>query len=328
MPSYFPLTPGQHGEAIRDLQRRLGAAGHSPAPGAEVGVYCPATVAAVAAFQATRGLRSDGVCDEHTWTALVEASWKLGDRSLYLTAPNLRGDDVAELQDRLARLGFDCGRVDGILGPRTARALEDFQSNCGLFADAVCGQDTVRALVRVGSQSGTGPGVAVVRERERLRNGWGSIAESRVVLGQFGGLSAITRSLARDLRLLGATVMPLDEPDAVAQAIAANHFTADVYLGFEGSADPVVTVHYYKVPSFESVGGRTLAEAIADALRPLAGELAVDVQVVGMRLPVLRETRMPAVLVVLGSVREVVDQSAMVTAAVQQALELWTSRAG
>ena len=190
-------------------------------------MYCPATVAAVAAFQATRGLRSDGVCDEHTWTALVEASWKLGDRSLYLTAPNLRGDDVAELQDRLARLGFDCGRVDGIFGPRTARALEDFQSNCGLFADAVCGQDTVRALVRVGSQSGTGPGVAVVRERERLRHGWGSIAESRVVLGQFGGLSAITRSLARDLRLLGATVMPLDEPDAVAQAIAANHFAAD-----------------------------------------------------------------------------------------------------
>ena len=90
----------------------------------------------------------------------------------------------------------------------------------------------------------------------------------------------------------------------------------------------MVTVHYYKVPSFESVGGRTLAEAIADALQPLATALGVDARVVGMRLPVLRETLMPAVLVVLGSVREVVDQSAMVTAAVQQALELWTSRAG
>ena len=149
-----------------------------------------------------------------------------------------------------------------------------------------------------------------------------------MVLGQFGGLSTITRGLARDLRLLGATVMPLDEPDAVAQAIAANHFAADVYLGFEGSADPVISAHYYKVPSFESVGGRSMAEAITDALSPLAADLGVPAQVVGMRLPVLRETRMPAVLVVIGPVRDVVDQSAMVTAAVQQALELWTSRAG
>ena len=36
-----------------------------------------------------------------------------------LTAPNLRGEDVAELQRILARLGFDCGRVDGIFGPDT-----------------------------------------------------------------------------------------------------------------------------------------------------------------------------------------------------------------
>ena len=36
-----------------------------------------------------------------------------------LTAPNLRGEDVAELQRILARLGFDCGRVDGIYGPDT-----------------------------------------------------------------------------------------------------------------------------------------------------------------------------------------------------------------
>ena len=74
-------------------------------------------------FQSARGLRSDGVCDEQTWTALVEASWRLGDRLLFLTSPNLRGDDVAELQSRLGRLGFDCGRVDGILGPRTAASV-------------------------------------------------------------------------------------------------------------------------------------------------------------------------------------------------------------
>ncbi|MGA1038531.1 MAG: peptidoglycan-binding domain-containing protein, partial [Ilumatobacteraceae bacterium] len=64
-----------------------------------------------------------GCCDELTWTALVEAGWTLGDRLLMITAPNLRGEDVAELQRILARLGFNCGRVDGIFGPDTAGAL-------------------------------------------------------------------------------------------------------------------------------------------------------------------------------------------------------------
>ena len=35
--------------------------------------------------------------------------------------------------------------------------------------------------------------------------------------------------------------MSLDEPDAVAQATAANHFAADVYLGFETHTEPAAT---------------------------------------------------------------------------------------
>ena len=35
----------------------------------------------------------------------------------------LRGDDVAELQQRLCTLGFDTGRIDGIFGDATVRAL-------------------------------------------------------------------------------------------------------------------------------------------------------------------------------------------------------------
>ena len=45
------------------------------------------------------------------------------------------------------------------------------------------------------SQTGAGPGIAAVRERERLRTGLGSVAECRIVVGQFGGLSALTRTL-------------------------------------------------------------------------------------------------------------------------------------
>lgn len=242
---------------------------------------------------------------------------------LFLTSPNLRGDDVAELQSRLGRLGFDCGRVDGILGPRTARALEDFQSNCGTKPDGVCGPDTVRTLTIMSSQSGAGPGVAAVRERERLRAGLGSFALCRIVVGHYGGLSPLTRMLSRELRLRGATVMSLDEPDAVAQATAANHFAAHVYVGFETSTEPRVLVQYYSVPAFESVGGRTLAELIAH--RVGCGH-DVHPEVRGMRLPVLRETRMPAVHCVFGPVRWAIDAGQELSTAVVGAVEQWISR--
>ncbi len=254
----------------------------------------------------------------------MEATWKFGDRLLFLTSPNLRGDDVAELQSRLARLGFDSGRVDGILGPRTSRALADFQSNCGVNADGVCGPDTVRAIIVVSGQTGNGPGVTAVRERELMLAGYGSLANCRIVIGQFGGLSSIARTLARELRLRGATVMPLDEPDAVAQAIAANHFGAHAYVGFESSAEPIAVAHYYKVPTFESVGGRALAEAVAHEMRDIEG---LEPTVAGMRLPVLRETRMPAVLFTIGPVRMATDAAPHLAAAVLRAFEVWILRA-
>ncbi len=286
-------------------------------------MFCSATEQAVRSFQTGRGLRCDGLCDEQTWTALVEASWNLGDRLLFLTSPNVRGDDVADLQSRLARLGFDCGRVDGILGPRTARALEEFQSNCGTAADGVCGSETVRTLTIMSSQSGAGPGIAAVRERERLRAGLGSVAECRIVLGQYGGLSALTRTLSRELRLRGATVMSLDEPDAVAQANAANHFAADVYLGFESHIEPTATVQFYRVPTYESAGGRSLAELIVDRLGKIDDVIP---EVRGMRLPMLRETRMPAVQCIFGPVRTAIDAGPDIATAVIEALEQWVSR--
>lgn len=238
-----------------------------------------------------------------------------------LVAPNLRGDDVGELQATLARLGFDCGRVDGIFGPGTARALEDFQRNCGLYVDGVCGSVTVKALQVLARQTGTGPGVSAVRELEALTASARELADLRVVVGQFGGLSALSRQLVQALRHRSATVATTDEPDAATQAAAANRFAANVYIGFEASAQPGDTVHYYAVPQFHSAGGRSLAEAIerecddrATGTQPVAA---------GMRLPVLRETRMPAVLLTFGDVQATLDHASDLVAAVVSALASW-----
>ncbi|MHB1090350.1 MAG: peptidoglycan-binding domain-containing protein, partial [Ilumatobacteraceae bacterium] len=116
-------TQGQRGESVRELQQRLIAAGFLANAHIEPGFFCRATADALINFQTKQGLPADGYCDRNTWAALVEAAWILGSRLLYLTSPHMRGDDVASLQHQLARLGFDCGRVDGILGPRSIHAL-------------------------------------------------------------------------------------------------------------------------------------------------------------------------------------------------------------
>lgn len=285
------------------------------------GQFGPSTHDAVCAFQRLRGLHESGRCDESTWLALVEAGWTLGDRLLLLSAPHLRGDDVVELQQTLNQLGFDCGRPDGILGPATIRALQDFQRNCGLVVDGICGPLCVRMLNLLRRQTGSGPGVASVRESESMLS-HSSLRTLRVVIGQFGGLSSIARSVSRALRDDGATVMSTDEYEAAVQAAAANRFGASAYVGFEARSDARTLVSYFAVPAFESVGGRALAAHVSDQLRATS---LPRPELQGMRLPVLRETRMPAVLCSLGPVREAVDAADAVTTAIVAAVTLWST---
>lgn len=250
----------------------------------------------------------------------MEASWSLGDRLLFHASPNIRGDDVAELQTLLARLGFDCGRVDGIFGPATARAVVDFQRNCGLDVDGACGHETVRALDQLSRHSGGGPGVATVREAEALRIVRSTLRGHRLVIGHFGGLGPVTRAVTRVVRSLGAEVIALDDPDPSTQATAANRYEAELFVGVEAHARPGIEIAYYKVPTFTSPGGHSLATLLRDELGPVLGTAP---QVTGMRLPVLRETRMPAVMIAAGPVREVVDQAAEVAHAISRAVDHW-----
>jgi N-acetylmuramoyl-L-alanine amidase len=308
---------------VRDLQRRLAGAGVSTEHTVP-GVFCPSTERAVRQFQTQRGLRADGSCGPQTWSALVEASYALGDRVLFHRSPMLRGDDVAELQRLLGRLGFDAGRVDGIYGPLTATALADFQRNVGLDGDGICGFDTLRALRRLRPRPEATAPVASVREDERWRTAPRTLAGHRLVVGQTGGLSALVRALGRSLRQAGATVITIDDSDGSRQAAAANHFDASAFLGFTGTSQRC-SVAYYAVPGFESVGGRRLAEAMSVAIGRTLN--TPPVSPCGMRMPVLRETRMPAVLCELGPVRIVTDHAREVSTALTEAVVSWVATA-
>lgn len=293
------------------------------------GTYGAGTVAAVERFQADRGLHVDGICGNQTWSALVEAGYRLGDRLLYHRTPLLRGDDVHELQQRLGALGFDAGRVDGFFGSNSAAALKDFQQNVGLTSDGICGPDTLEALHRL-SGAGTGatvdrteaPTEAEVRERDRLRRARRSLHGQRVVVAEFGGLDALATALARALQDEGAVVVALHHPDGSVLAADANSFGAETYVGLSlRPAGVACTVSYYASPGFESVGGRHLAALAAAHLDEVLGAGTCSVR--GMRLPVLRETRMPAVQVELGAPHLAVERAADLVTSLTRAVVAW-----
>lgn len=309
------LSPGDSGEAVRQLQRRLGAAGFLSFDAVTAGAYDAATEAAVRAFQVERGLAASGVCDDATSQTLVEAAWELGDRPLSLRSPNLRGDDVAELQRLLSRLGFDCGRIDGIFGQLAHRAVSEFQSNAGVPTSGVCTIETVSLLRLLSRQTGDGPGISSVKESESLRDGT-PLTGKRVAVGQFGGYSELARRLVAALHEHGALVVSTDDPDPVVQATSANEFGAELYIGLEAVADRRSVVSYYQVPAFESAAGRTLARLIERHLRDVLHRPTVA----GMRLPILRETKMPAVLLTLGPETDVVERGSRVANAIYLAL--------
>ena len=141
---------GDRGPAVEDVQKRLLVLGFDLGPTGVDGVFLGATLSAVRRFQAELGLAEDGSVGDETWAALVDATFRLGDRLLYLRFPYLHGADVRTLQGALNVLGFACGEPDGIFGAFTERAVREFQANVGLPADGIAGSDTVRAVERLG----------------------------------------------------------------------------------------------------------------------------------------------------------------------------------
>ncbi len=133
------------GAAVEDVQQRLVRLGFLSESAAD-GTFGEATAKAVRTFLASAGLPAGDEVDEKAWSALVDASFCLGDRTLYLRMPYFHGNDVRELQQALGALGFACGEGDGIFGAYTELALRKFQLNLGLPSDGIAGAYTYAAL--------------------------------------------------------------------------------------------------------------------------------------------------------------------------------------
>lgn len=139
------IKPHDSGAAVEDIQQRLVTLGLLDEEQVS-GTYDAATITAVEAFRAMNDFPAGEDVTEKVWSALVDATYSMGDRTLYLRMPYFHGNDVRELQHALGALGFGCGSDDGIFGAFTELALRKFQLNMGLPADGIAGAYTYATL--------------------------------------------------------------------------------------------------------------------------------------------------------------------------------------
>ena len=231
---------GDTGSAVADVRERLlrlRLLDPNSASSPDDAEFDASVEQAVRTFQQQRGIPVDGIVGPQTFRHLEEARWSLGDRVLAYTAGHLiHGDDVLDLQQRLTRMGFDCGRPDGIFGPLTDAALREFQRNVGLEADGMCGFTTYWGLERLTRTVGDGDALAI-RERQAMAAMRSGVAGKVIVLDP-GGADA-------------------DQRFALAEAA----ILADICARLEGRLAALGTqVVYTRAPTPELVTERTRAE--------------------------------------------------------------------
>lgn len=145
-----PITPGSTGAAVEDIQERLVRLDYVIDDSErKKNTYGPSTAKSVARFRLDHDLSLGEDVDTATWMLLVDESYQLGDRTLYLRLPNFHGNDVRQLQERLNILGFSCGKPDGQYGVHTEAAVKLFQESVGELADGMAFQDTLDAIERL-----------------------------------------------------------------------------------------------------------------------------------------------------------------------------------
>ena len=324
---------GDSGPVVAEVRSRLSRLGYQVDPGDE---FDETTDVAVRAFQQDRGMSVDGVVGPNTFRHLEEARWRLGDRVTWFSAAHLHvGDDVEDLQRRLADLGFPVGRVDGIFGPVTDAAVREFQRNVGMNADGTCGVNTVVALQRLARAVRGGAPERLWDEHAHTANRTG-ITDKIIVLdpGHGGPDSGVTghglseallaediaRRIEGRLAAIGTQVLMTrpgsrllhEEVSEAQRAAVANDVGADLVISLHVDEAPSFRAHgasayYYGTAKSMSLLGQKFAEIVQQEI--ISRTDLNDCHCHPKTWDLLRLTKMPAVRIELGYISHSGDAS-------------------
>ena len=161
-----------------------------------------------------------------------------------------------------------------------------------------------------------------MRERERLRQLKDGLIELRLAVGGTPDTRHLADALVAKVESVGGAATVLDGTWED-QADTANRFGADVVLGLTLVPTAAVRATYFQVPGFASYGGQQLAERLVTELPELPGWPVGSST--GMQVPLLRETRAPAVLLEMGPADLVGSAPEQLVTALYQAVDGWVA---
>lgn len=154
------LKVGARGDAVKQLQQQLIAAGFAMGGGAD-GIFGALTANALGAFQQSAGLEATRVADDATLAALAQRAAGTGGGAA--TSPLLglklgaHSDAVKQLQQALINAGVAVkGGADGVFGANTQAALKQYQQALGIDASGTVDEATVNAIAQ-GRTATAGP---------------------------------------------------------------------------------------------------------------------------------------------------------------------------
>src|SRR6056300_978581 len=110
----------------------------------------PISINALKEFQLLNNATADGILGPETCTKLLDKSVLVSKQkstsTKVVSGINQYSEQTEQIQKLLQNLGLYLGKVDGINGPGTKRAVQTFQAKAGLSTDGVVGPKTLSAL--------------------------------------------------------------------------------------------------------------------------------------------------------------------------------------
>lgn len=121
-----PVGDAVRPDTVKAIQRQLSARGYEPGPAD--GVHGLFTRAAVMAYQHDNKMQVTGAAGEVLLKQMIFDAGGAGKKPKRVSEiPEETVVLVKAVQEVLAKMGYDPGPVDGLLGPGTARAIKSFE---------------------------------------------------------------------------------------------------------------------------------------------------------------------------------------------------------